>query len=463
VHLEIVYVAALGLLLKQMRERAPTPEMRASVQRLVTLAHVGSVTIDDASLDDAAEVEVAAEGAELVRMLMRAHGLSAIDIASTITEPEFLKIGALLTGAPSDIPGAIVESAEALAIWNVRLRVPGLALRPTPIGMRSIPDAAAAGAGGSQGEAPTPRAVPEPVTAPANVVGSPAGGGDTLDQALTKAMRSGDGGTVFRLLAAVNDPREFERVATADVLQVLVEQLLDQPAHQDAVRELLARAGVAGARAVFGQLVAATELADRRLLYDVAASLPATLVVAQEHANDPTWYVARNAAGLLGELGNPAAVADLARLLRHHDTRVRVAAVAALGQIGGPAAMARLESLFFDQVADVRNRALAIVFAAPETDPLADRLMLTMQEESSLEHQLEIIGALSHVHTPRARNKLVELTRARSQSLEDLQIRLAAIGALGHGHRPAADDVLRRLTSDEHSIVRDRAAAALAT
>lgn len=461
--LEIVYVAALGLLLKQMRERAPAPEMLASAHRLVTLAHVGSVTIDDVTLDDAAAVEVAAEEAALVRMLMRAHGLSAIDIASTVTEPELLKIGALLTGAPSEIPGAIVESAEALAIWNVRLRVPGLALRPTPIGMRSIPEAGAVGVGGSHGEAPTPRAVPEPVTAPAKVPGAPAGGGDTLEQALTKAMRGGDGGTVFRLLAAVTDPRAFEQVATADVLQVLVEHLLDQPPHHEAVRELLARAGVAGARAVFGQLVAATELADRRLLYDVAASLPATLVVAQEHANDPTWYVARNAAGLLGESGSQAAVADLARLLRHHDTRVRVAAVAALGQIGGPAAMARLESLFFDQVADVRNRALAIVFAAPETDPLADRLMLTMQEESSLEHQLEIIGALSHVHTPRARNKLVELTQARSQSLEDLQIRLAAIGALAHGHRPAADDVLRRLTSDEHSIVRDRAAAALST
>jgi HEAT repeat protein len=212
---------------------------------------------------------------------------------------------------------------------------------------------------------------------------------------------------------------------------------------------------------VFAQLIAATELVDRRFLYDVAASLPATLAVARQHAHDRTWYVARNAAGLLGESRNPAAIPDLARLLRHADTRVRVAAVVALGQIGGAAATARLESVLFDSVPDVRNRALSIVFAAPDSDPLADRMMLAVQEESTLDYQLEIITALSHVHTPRARRKLVDYATSGSRSLDDLQLRLAAIGALAAGHRPAADDALRALASDEHAVVRERAAVAL--
>lgn len=453
--LEIVYVAALALLLKQMRERAPTSEMLGSVQRLATLAQVGSVTIDPAVLDDAEQLEATADGAALLRSVMEAHGLIGIDIASTVTETEFLKLGGLLTASPSGMAGAIVESAAALSIWNVRLRVPGMAARPTPAGMRAVAapddspsadDAEDSGLQESTGGAPRPTMS---VT------------GDALGQVVTDAVRQGDGATVSQLLAGVKEPALFQRLATPAALQLVVERLLDHPDNHEAVHALLVNAGVAGARAVFDQLIAATGIADRRFLYDLAASLPATLTVARQYANDPTWFVARNVAGLLGESRNQQAIPDLARLLRHTDTRVRVAAVVALGQIGGPSATARLESVLFDTTPDVRNRALSIVFAAPDADPLADRMMLAVQEESTLDYQLEIIAALSHVHTPRARKKLIEFTAERTRSLDDLQIRLAAIGALAEGHRPAADEALRALTQDEHSLVRDRATAAL--
>lgn len=445
-----MYVAALALLLKQMRERAATPEMLGSVQRLTTLAQVGSVTIDHAALDEAAALSATADGAAFLRSLMDSHGLSAIDIASTITEAEFLKLGGLLIAPPSAVLGAIIESADALAIWNVRLRVPGMALRPTPAGMRAVvTNAAAIEAHAATRDQAT-------ATRPA-----PALSQEVVEQELAAAVRQGDSAVAFQLLAGVSDAVFFEQLASRPALQLIVERLLDPSAPHDAVQALLVQAGVPGARAVFEQLIATTEMAERRFLYDVAAALPATLAVARQHANDSTWYVVRNAAGLLGELRNPAAITDLARLLKHSDTRVRVAAVVALGQIGGPQAMARLESVLFDSVPDVRNRALSIVFAAPDDDPLADRMMMAVQEESMLEYQLEIIQALSHVHTPRARRKLVELTGERSRSLDDLQLRLAAISALASGHRPDADDDLRALTNDPHSLVRERAAAAL--
>ncbi|WP_461414639.1 HEAT repeat domain-containing protein [Gemmatimonas sp.] len=450
-------MAALALLLKQMRERAPTAEMLGSVQRLATLAQVGSVTIDDRVLDEAMAVEAVASGAAMLRTVMGTHGLSAIDIASTVTEAEFLKLGGLLVAPPSAVHGAIIESADALAIWNIRLRVPGMTLRPTPVGMRAIAPDEASLEGGAQ-VAHATHAAPLTIGTPAPIIT----GHDVLEHDLANAVRRGDGVAVFELLSGVTDRVFFEQLATPDALQLVVERLLEHPQNHEAVHDLLVRAGVPGARAVFEQLVAATEIADRRFLYDVAASLPATLAVARQYANDPTWYVARNAAGLLGESRSQSAVVDLARLLRHTDTRVRVAAVVALGQIGGPGAMARLESVLFDAVPDVRNRALSIVFAAPDADPLADRMMLAVQEESTLEYQLEIIAALSNVHTPRARQKLIEMTMARTRSLDDLQIRLAAIGALGTGHRPAADAVLRDLANDEHSLIRERAAAALA-
>ncbi len=404
------------MLLEQLRAGAATTDIMSSVQRLSTLAHVGSVTITTAVLHDAQRVEAAAPGARLLNEVMQAHGIEAIDIASTVTDAEFLKLGGILMAPPSSVRGAIVDTAEALSIWNVRLRAFGATLRPTPAGMHGM------------------RAIEPPAAEPV---------------------------VPFSQGAVRSHPTSQVDHATANALQLVVEQLLEQKAEYDVVHALLVRGGNAGARAVFDQLIAATEVADRRFLYDLAASLPAIVPVAQQYASHATWYVARNAAGLLGQSKNQQAIPELSRLLRHGDTRVRVAAVVALGQIGGPAAMARLESVLFDAVPDVRNRALSIVFAAPDADPLADRMMLAVQEESTLEYQLEVIAALANVHTPRAREKLIELTAERSRSLEDLQIRLAAIGALGAGHRPDADAVLRRLATDEHSVVRERAQSVL--
>ncbi|WP_353267202.1 HEAT repeat domain-containing protein [Gemmatimonas sp.] len=445
---EIVYVAALAMLLRQLRERAATTEVLSSVNRLCALVHVGNVTIDQRVFNDADAIDATRESAQFLRALLMEHGITAVDIASTVTDTELLKLGGILVGPPSSVRGAILESVDAMSIWNVRLRAEGLPLRPTPRGMAAVAPATVNAA--SAGAAATAA-----VTTPPKV------GHDVIEQSATAAVTRGDGKAVFKLLDAIDEPVLLEQLATPSALQLIVELLLDAKTDHEPVQAFLLRSGVPGARAVFEQLIAATELADRRFLYDIAASMPATLAVARQYSASPTWFVARNAAGLLGEMKNQSAIPDLSRLLKHSDLRVRIAAVVALGQIGGPTAMARLESVLFDNSPDVRNRALSIVFAAPDADPLADRLMLAVQEESAIDYQLEIISALSHVQTPRARQKLIELTAERSRSLDDLQIRLAAINALAAGHRPAADAALKTLTQDERSLIRERAQAVL--
>lgn len=450
-----MYVAALSLLFQQLRERAPTEDVLSSVSRLCALAHVGNVTIDQTVLNDAEALPSMADSAQFLRRVLQDHGVTALDIASTVTEAELLKLGGILVAPPSTVRGAILESADAMAIWNVRLRAEGMPLRPTPKGMSAVAAADRPVAPVAPQNAAPGRAAAAPIAAHV--------GHDVVEQSVRTAVARGDGNALFTLLAAIDDPHLFEALATPHALQLVVELLLDPLVAHEPVQALLLKAGVPGARAVFEQLIAATELTERRFLYDIAAALPATLAVARQHAvSSPTWFIVRNAAGLLGEMKNQAAIPELTRLLKHADTRVRVAAVVALGQIGGTAAMARLESLLFDTVPEVRSRALSIVFAAPDADPLADRLLLAVQEESTIEYRLEIIAALAHVHTPRARQKLIELTTEKSRSLDDLQIRLAAITSLGAGHRPSADAALKALTKDEHGLIRERAAAVLA-
>lgn len=436
---EFVYAAALALLVKQLRERAPMSDVLQSVGRLTTLAHVGRVTITTAHLE-APPTAAMAEAVAVLCAAMQEHRLASMEIAGTVTDTEFLRLAALLTGGPATA-GGIVAAATAQSIWNVRLREQG-APRAAP-----APEPLLARAGARSAAAPPPAAAPlQP----------------EQELAVQQAVIAGDGAAVCRALIHIADPAQFQRVATPVALQLATEWLVEDRAAYAEVQPLLERAGVAGARAVFEQLVAASDMTERRLLYDTAAGLPSTIEVARQYLADPTWYVVRNAAGLLGESRHPDAVPDLSKLLRHADERVRVAAVVALGQIGGPVAIARLESVLLDPSPEVRNRALALVFASPDGEALQSRVAALHDDESTVEVQLETIAALAHVRTPRARHRLEAICLDAGRGIDKSAVRLAAMQALAAGHRPDADATLRSLLDDPSGSIRERAAALLA-
>ncbi len=457
---EIVYAAAFALLVSQLRDKAAMTDILTSVQRLCALARVGSVTLrtDMSAANAPASVQ---EAFDILRHTLSAHDLEAIDISATITDAEFIKLAGILVGPPSSVHGSIIDTADALSIWNVRLHVYGVSPRPTPPGMRAVDE---------HGEMPRPEAFDGPVpltTAEHAILHHVPSPNEHVEAAhdvrkdVADAVAQDDAAWVVHLLESIEDPLRFAQAATVDALVLAVERLVDAPDDYERVHGVLRRAGAIGARALFTQLMASTETAERRVLYDAAASHPAIADVARAHIAHPTWYVVRNAAGLLGESRSPQAIPDLSKLLRHEDQRVRAAAVVALGRVGGPVATASLESVLTDSSSDVRNRALAIVFASPESDPLADRMLMALEEESTLEFQLEMIHSLAHVPTPRARHRLETLSSMEAITADDYQLRLAAMTALAAGHRPAADAALRRLLDDPSSTIAERAAALL--
>ncbi len=428
------------------------PEVLASVARLRTLARVGRVVLDRRQLASATPLDVPEGVVDVCRALER-HGLDAVELATTMTDAEFLKLAGLLVGDRPENAESLIESANTLSIWNVRF------LSAHTAEFVRVPSAPMAAAARPLSQPVTRAAAPRPAAAaPFNALPAEL---EAHFHRIELAVARSDAANLCRELAALSLPAHFAKAATPMALQLVVEQLLDSTVPHDDVVALLERAGPAGARATFLQLIAAIDGGDRRTLYDAMISLTATPEVAREYLTHDVWYVVRNAVCLLGESRSPSAIGACGQALRHADHRVRIAAVVSLGQIGGPVALARLESVLFDTSVDVRTRALSIVFAAPDGDPLPDRLVGVLNEEQAIEFQLEIVAALGHLRTPRALQRLQLVCETPANSFEGTELRIAAIEALRRGHPEAADAMLLKLKDDPSPMVRERIASML--
>ncbi len=126
----------------------------------------------------------------------------------------------------------------------------------------------------------------------------------------------------------------IRRLAKPALLRTVASVLPRRKERADELLAVLARTGEEGAEALIEQLTAAQSLSERRVFFDSLVKLKAGVGTLTHMLGDPRWYVARNAADLLGELNAVDAQDPLGELLRHDDDRVRRAATNALGKLG---------------------------------------------------------------------------------------------------------------------------------
>jgi DnaJ domain/HEAT repeats len=89
---------------------------------------------------------------------------------------------------------------------------------------------------------------------------------------------------------------------------------------------------------------AAVEALGSRRFYDNTG----VLAILSGYLNSSDVTLRRSAVTALGRLGNPAAVGDLAKMLRDRESQVRFDAVVALGNLGAPVALTYLEMMDTD-------------------------------------------------------------------------------------------------------------------
>ncbi len=225
---------------------------------------------------------------------------------------------------------------------------------------------------------------------------------------------------------------------------------------------VLSRTGEEGAEALIEELTAAQSMAERRTFFDSLVKLKAGVPALMHMLGDPRWFVARNAADLLGELNACDAEGPLSELLKHGDDRVRRAATNALGKLGTPHAAIALKRALKDTSSHVRATAAAGLAGRKGTKSAAT-LLRALESESDIEVQIAILNALGRVATPEAVQRLCKAAEPESRLFKRkaAAYRVAAVQALGEARTPAALAALQQLASDKDKEVREAAVRAV--
>jgi hypothetical protein len=246
------------------------------------------------------------------------------------------------------------------------------------------------------------------------------------------------------------------RLSKPTILRAVAQLLPRRKDAQAPLMQVLTRTGEDGADALIEQLSNASSLAERRVYFDALLQLNAGVPALIHMLGDARWYVARNAADLLGEMQTAEAEGPLAELLKHDDDRVRRAAATALGKLGTPKAVLALHGALKDTAPQVRLQAAAGL-AARRGEKNAGTLVRALDDEMDNEVQIAILQALGRLATPDAVQKLVKAAEAEGRFFKKKPVsyRVAAVQALGEARTSAALAALQTLAKDKEKEVQD--------
>lgn len=254
----------------------------------------------------------------------------------------------------------------------------------------------------------------------------------------------------------------LKRIYTKPLLDALV-QLMKLPAHEEDAALALRRAGADGVEVLLDMLVSSPTVAERRGVFNALAGMKEGGEQLIHMLDHPQWYVVRNIAELVGEMGLESAVPALARQLGHDDERVRKAVALALAKIATRSAAEPLRRALRDASPAVRLQA-AIGVGGRKANALAMPLVVALDEEKDPEVTRELILALGRIGSPDAVQALIKLAQPSGKILgrKPTAVRVAAVEALRLAGGAAATGTLQGLAEDSDRQVRAAAQAAAA-
>ena len=333
---------------------------------------------------------------------------------------------------------------------------------------------------------------PPPVSATAEMSGPKAG--VTVDQllkALDEAADPGaienivnalvphvtaavDAGRVDDAVAAVRGLARREMRSTFDESRKLIGQALRRlmtsrmalavmkllPGAGDKLPELahvLSYGGDAAVEMLVDQLVESEQAKERRAIFSVLVQLRTGVPLFIHMLGDRRWFVIRNAADLLAQVGAPEAEEPLIGALHTSDPRARRSVVTALSRYASAKSQGSVRRALKDAEAEVRIAAANGVGRTKNNDMVA-ALVDALTREEDAEVRKAMLGALGRQATEDAVKKLAEAAAPEMLiKRKTTDFRVAAVRALRDAGTPSALQAVKALASDKDSAVRDAA------
>jgi hypothetical protein len=202
------------------------------------------------------------------------------------------------------------------------------------------------------------------------------------------------------------------------------------------------------------ELLVGTDAAPERRAYRVALThCPAAVPAVIHLLGDPRWFVIRNAAELLGEMGVTEADGKLAQAMRHPDARVRRAAAAALARLGTPRALHALEQSLTDKAPAVRLQS-ALGLGTIRNLRALPAVMDVLDNEEDPDVQAALLSALGSMPTAEAVERLRRAAEPGTlMNRKSISVRLHAIQALADAGTHSAYAALRTFLKDRDKEV----------
>jgi len=253
----------------------------------------------------------------------------------------------------------------------------------------------------------------------------------------------------------------LRRIYTKPVLEGL-SRLLAAPKHRAAAVAALQRGGAAGVEVLMDVLAAAPTVGERRAVFDALKHMTEGTDQLVHMLGHSEWFVVRNVAELIGELGMEDAVPALGKCLDHADERVRKAVGLALAKIGTRGAAEPLRRALRDRSQEVRMQ-VAVGIGGRKSSALAMPLVVAMEEEKDEAVVRELILALGRIGSPDAVQALIKWAQptGRFFGRKPSELRVAAVEGLRLAATPAALGTLEGLSDDGDREVRDAAGRAV--
>jgi HEAT repeat protein len=200
---------------------------------------------------------------------------------------------------------------------------------------------------------------------------------------------------------------------------------------------VLAAGGPAAVRYAVEKMGATDNLGLRKKLARLLAHLGESAVAPiLPMLNDSRWYIVRNLAAILGDIGSSEAVPELAKCLRHPDIRVAKEAVRSLAKIGDTQAEAAVISALRDASAALRPQAISSLGGMKSRRAVPLLLQIVGSDDLFLKNlalKINALAAVAMIGDQQATPRLIELLESRHLVSRSrwLQLKMAIAACLG--------------------------------